>query len=114
MKPVTDQRLLRRNGVYYYRRRVPLSVIDKLGRKVVQLSLHTTSLKEAKRLRTLRDLEWDARFEAYSLPADEDAGVKLIFRPTSGPELVDLVRASRAAPAVLDAGRDRIRGPDAA
>lgn len=92
MKPVTDQRLLRRGGVYYYRRRVPLSLVDKLGRKVVQLSLHTTSLKEARKLRTLRDLEWDARFEAYSLPADQDAGLKSTFQPILGSDLIELVR----------------------
>jgi hypothetical protein len=65
---VSDQRLLRRNGVYYYRRRVPLHLVEKFGKKVVQASLHTTSLKEAKKRRTLRDLEWDAKFAAYSSP----------------------------------------------
>jgi integrase len=72
VKPVSDQRLLRRNGHYYYRRRVPLHLVATLGKNVVQLSLQTTSLKEAKKLRTLRDLEWDARFEAAAAvgPAD--------------------------------------------
>ena len=64
------QRLQRRNGVYYYRRRVPLALVTKIGRKVVQVSLHTTSLKEAKKRRTLRDLEWDAKFAACSNPAN--------------------------------------------
>ena len=60
---MSDQRLLRRqNGVYYYRRRVPLHLVEKFGMKFVQLSLHTKILKEAKKLRTLRDLEWDAKF----------------------------------------------------
>ena len=50
IKPVSDQRLLRRaNGVYYYRRRVPLPLVGKFGKKVAQVSLHTTKLKEAKR-----------------------------------------------------------------
>jgi integrase len=61
---VSDQHLLRRKGVYYYRRRVPLCLVTAIGKKVVQVSLHTTSLKEARKRRTLRDLEWDARFEA--------------------------------------------------
>jgi uncharacterized protein DUF6538 len=44
MKTVSgDQHLLRRKGVYYYRRRVPIQLIEKLGRKFVQLTLHTTS-----------------------------------------------------------------------
>jgi integrase len=94
MKPVTDQRLLRRNGVYYYRRRVPLDLADKIGRKVVQLSLRTTSLKEARKLRTLRDLEFDARFEAYSSLGAEKAGGQPTpnFQPIAGTELVQLVR----------------------
>jgi hypothetical protein len=46
---VSDQRLLRRkNGVYYYRRRVPLHLVAQFEKKFVQLSLHTTDLKEAK------------------------------------------------------------------
>jgi hypothetical protein len=61
---VSDQHLLRRNGIYYYRRRVPLHLVTAIAKKVVQVSLHTTSLKEARKRRTLRDLEWDARFEA--------------------------------------------------
>jgi hypothetical protein len=31
--------------------------------KVIQSSLGTTSLKEAKKLRTAKDLEWDVRFD---------------------------------------------------
>jgi hypothetical protein len=46
--PVSNQHLQRRNGVYYYRRRVPLHLVAKLGKKFVQVSLHTTSLKEEK------------------------------------------------------------------
>ena len=61
---MSDQHLLRRNGIYYYRRRVPLHLVTAIAKKVVQVSLHTTSLKEARKRRTLRDLEWDARFEA--------------------------------------------------
>ncbi|HEX4238036.1 MAG TPA: DUF6538 domain-containing protein, partial [Xanthobacteraceae bacterium] len=67
--PVSKQRLQRRNGVYYYRRRVPLQLVAKFGKKFVQVSLQTTSLKEAKKLRTLCDLEWDAKFAACSSPA---------------------------------------------
>jgi integrase len=96
MKPVSDQRLLRRNGVYYYRRRVPLQLVEKIGRKVVQVSLQTTNLKKAKKLRTLRDLEWDARFEAYSISNvdGESLGVQMtaLFQPLSETELVGLVR----------------------
>lgn len=58
-----NQHLLRRNGVYYYRRRVPLQFVKEIGKQFIQQSLNTTSLAKAKKLRALRDLEWDARFE---------------------------------------------------
>jgi hypothetical protein len=65
MKTVSaNNHLLRRNGVYYYRRRVPAHLVSAFGRKFIQLSLNTTSLAQAKKLRTVRDLEWDAQFEA--------------------------------------------------
>jgi integrase len=92
---VSNQRLLRRGGVYYYRRRVPAHLVKSVGKHVVQASLHTTNAKEAKRLRTLRDLEWDARFEAADA-ANED--VCLGSGPTEPPspiakaELLELVR----------------------
>src|SRR5579862_9324200 len=73
IKAVSDQRLLRRgNGVYYYRRRVPLPLVEKIGMKVVQISLHTTNVKEAKKRRTMCDLQWDARFEACSISSPDD------------------------------------------
>ena len=50
IKPVSNQRLHRRGGVYYYRRRVPAHLVKIVGKPVVQMSLHTTSLKEAKKL----------------------------------------------------------------
>jgi hypothetical protein len=46
-----SNRLLRRNGTYYYRRRVPLHLVEAIGKRVVQYSLKTTNLKEAKRRR---------------------------------------------------------------
>jgi hypothetical protein len=39
----------------------------------VQLSLHTKNLKEAKKLRALRDVEWDAKFAACSSPVNGSA-----------------------------------------
>jgi hypothetical protein len=64
MKTVSgNNHLFRREGVYYYRRRVPAQLIKSIGSKVIQFSLGTTSFKEAKKLRTAKDLEWDVRFE---------------------------------------------------
>ena len=65
MKKVAgNQRLLRRNGTYYYRRRVPVHLVKAIGKKFIVLSLDTTSLKQAKQLRAVKDLEWDAQFGA--------------------------------------------------
>jgi integrase len=99
VQPVSDQRLLRRNGVYYYRRRVPAHLVKIIGKDVVQISLHTKGSKEAKKLRTLRDLEWDARFEAATAPSSAAADICLgsgPAEPTSSlekQELLELVRA---------------------
>ena len=94
--PVSNQHLQRRNDVYYYRRRVPLHLVAKFGKKVVQVSLHTTNLKEAKQRRSLCDVEWDARFAAASSPAHGDNGPALqtsaLTQPLSETELVQLVR----------------------
>jgi len=94
--PVSNQRLQRRNGVYYYRRRIPHHLVVKLGKKFVQASLHTTSLKEAKKLRTLRDLEWDAKFAACSSPANGGDGPAVpttsLGQPLAEHELLQLVR----------------------
>jgi hypothetical protein len=47
--------LIRRKGVWYYRRRVPTALVPQLGRKTIQFSLNTASLKEAKQPMTLFD-----------------------------------------------------------
>lgn len=90
-----DQRLLRRNGVYYYRRRVPVHLLEKLGRKFIQLSLHTGSFKEAKTLRSVKDVEWDARFNAAETELSPASGAphsKIATSPLSHPQLLQLVR----------------------
>jgi integrase len=60
------QHLLRREGVYYYRRRVPDLLVEKLGKKVIQFSLGTTILAEAKKRRDAENLKWALRFEALA------------------------------------------------
>jgi integrase len=95
---VSKQRLLFRNGVYYYRRRVPTHLVEQVGKRFIQLSLHTSSLKEAKRLRTIRDLEWEARFQVgeASLNAEEDVSLAdepaAASRQLTQAELLELVR----------------------
>jgi hypothetical protein len=99
IKPVPKQHLLRRqNGVYYYRRRVPVELVDKIGRTIVQVSLRTKSPKEANRRCTLYDLQWDGRFAAAEPISAVEEGECLGMGPTpptpSLPEgeLVQLVR----------------------
>lgn len=97
MKKVAgNQRLIRRKGVYYYRR-VPQHLVKKIGKEFIQLSLDTTSLTTAKKRRALRDLEWDARFE--DLQKDATPGPKSVnskptlnSTPLSEADLLQLVR----------------------
>ena len=90
--------LLRRGGVYYYRRRVPVHLIQAIGKKFIQLSLDTTKLKEARKLRVAKDLEWDARFDALGNGPDSvrspDNGTKIAVNGPSWSEreLAELVR----------------------
>jgi len=60
---VSQTHLTQRNGVFYYRRRVPLSQVEKVGKKVVLISLGTKDPKEAKKRRAIEDLKWHAKFE---------------------------------------------------
>ncbi len=93
-----NNHLFRRNGVYYYRRRVPAQLsFQPIGSKVIQFSLGTTSLKQAKQLRTAKDLEWDVRFEACAKKlSSSDAGSvaspsSAKAPPLSEPEMIRLV-----------------------
>lgn len=95
IKAVSDQHLLRRSGVYYYRRRVPLSLVEKIGKKVIQHSLETSNFNEAKKRRTMYDAQWDVRFEAYSVSGPDDKDfVKVSAKNSSfsAAELTLLVR----------------------
>jgi integrase len=92
IKAVSDQHLLRRSGVYYYRRRVPLSLVGKIGKKIIQHSLDTSSFKEAKKRRTVCDLQWDVRFEAYSVSGPEDKDSVQVSAKNSSLSAAELVQ----------------------
>ena len=63
MKKVAENHHLhKREGVWYYRRRVPTHLLETFGKPVIQLSLRTTSKKVAIGRREVRDVEWSARF----------------------------------------------------
>jgi integrase len=62
-KVSSKHHLCRRNGVFYYRRRVPMHLVEALGKKTIQFSLGTSNLSEAKKRRAAEDLKWTTRFE---------------------------------------------------
>jgi hypothetical protein len=81
-------RLVARKGTWYYRRRVPDHLRVAVGRDVIQVSLGTKHKADAKRRRTIQDLEWDARFEAL-----EQQGTDLTVKTsTTAIPLEDVVR----------------------
>lgn len=71
---MSNRRFLAAVAFFYERRRVPARLAHLLVETSCRLSPHTASPKEAKKRCTLRDLEWDARFEAADAAnrADEE------------------------------------------
>ncbi len=99
MKAVSQTyHLTRRNGVWSYRRRVPTPLVQIIGKKVIQFSLCTSDLKEAKKRRAAEDLKWSTRFEVAEQGAgDADAsaqgGAAVVARsPLSDREVIRLVQ----------------------
>jgi integrase len=62
-KVSTTLHMLRRNGVWYFKRRVPKDLIGVLKIKTVQFSLGTPFTKIAIKKRERADVEWTARFD---------------------------------------------------
>ncbi len=85
-------RLTRRNGIYHYRRRVPAELVSAIGRHEIHKSLGTASLAEAKKLRALEDLKWDARFHDASGTNPQPAIAQKTGEPLAGPDALRLVR----------------------
>lgn len=92
-KVAETYRLQRRGTTWYYLRRVPSELVPIIGKPVIKLSLKTASRSEAKKLRTIKDLEWDARFEQARVGSPKQTGTK----PRSSDELTQerLVRYIR-------------------
>ena len=71
MQKVSEKHhLIRRNGVYYYSRRVPDRAVAAVGRRTIRYSLKTTDKKAATRLREAHDLNWSARFAEIERRSD--------------------------------------------
>jgi integrase len=74
------QRLLKRGETYHYHRRVPLHLVETIGKKFIRRALGTDSLKEARRRRTLEDARTEAMFRSAEKgikPTASRAGVSL-------------------------------------
>ena len=91
--------LFRRNGTWSYRRRVPTHLVETLGKKLIQFSLQTTDLKQAKKRRSAEDLKWSTRFEAAehnlapgALFAQAGSPAPAICAPLSEQEVIKLVQ----------------------
>lgn len=56
--------LHRRRAVYYYRRKVPLDLVETFGRREVSRSLRTKERAEALRKVALEDVRWNEEFDA--------------------------------------------------
>ncbi len=67
------ERLIRRNGIWHYRRKVPSHLVEAIGRREIHHTLGTSKLKEARRLRAVEDIAWDSRFRAASDEANAAA-----------------------------------------
>jgi hypothetical protein len=71
MDKVSDKHhLVRRKGVWYYRRRVPDAVRAAIGKTFIQFSLRSSNKAEAKKLREAWDLRWSAEFERAGAESD--------------------------------------------
>lgn len=72
--------LILRKGTWYYRRRVPKHAVEAIGTKVIQLSLGTASIKEARKSRNVLDVKYDALFEAEPGSASSEMSDELAFK----------------------------------
>lgn len=81
-----NHHLMRRNGTYYYRLRVPAHLVSAVGQEVIQHSLKTTDPKEARRLRTQADAVWEERFRKLERELEPQSAESI------GRDETDLVR----------------------
>ena len=58
-----NNRLIKRKSVWYYHRRVPKHLAPAFGKTIISRSLRTTSASEARKRRSVLDLEYDCQFD---------------------------------------------------
>ena len=82
-------RLIKVKGTYYYRRRVPKTYGELLGKSIIKDSLKTSSAKEAASRRALKDVEYDTLFASF----DDKIEAKLNPPAMTQSDAMKLVRA---------------------
>lgn len=91
MKKVADNYHLQlRGSTWYYVRRVPSALVHIYG-PVVKMSLHTNKKSVAKRMRSMRDVEFDAKFAKVASSVDTNS-LDQTNHELSLDELLDYVR----------------------
>ena len=112
--------LIRRNGRYSLRRRVPLDLVEALGRQEITKALGTGDRTEAKKRHSVEWLRLDKEFEARraslhtrDLAAEAPTSKEQFARPASRngggfPQLFATMRATLDA-SFPDAGREPVR-----
>ncbi|MEI9409158.1 site-specific integrase [Mesorhizobium salmacidum] len=76
-----DRYLWPRDGVYYYRRRMPERFASTYGKKMFVQSLDTKSLAEARKRRNLLNVRFDFEFE--QIETSEKPGERLVEAPAT-------------------------------
>ncbi|WOF72515.1 phage integrase SAM-like domain-containing protein [Parvibaculaceae bacterium PLY_AMNH_Bact1] len=82
-------RLLKREGTFYYRRRVPKPYVELLGKSTIKDCLMTSSAKEAASRRAQKDVEYDTLFASF----DDKIEAKLNPPAMTQADAMKLVRA---------------------
>lgn len=100
----SNHRLQKRGSVYYYRRRVPQHLRAVFQSETIAVSLQTTDRSEAIKLRTIRDLEWDANFAA--------AEVRLAGSPVEGVDPAESASVALTKEAALQIVLDYVEKTD--
>src|SRR3954470_2850245 len=92
MEKVPETRHLTcRQGVWYYRRRVPEDVQGAIGKCVIQFSLKTSKKAEAKKLREGWDLRFSAAFDKVRRKAAQDDPDQTMLKPPSDQPLTEVL-----------------------
>lgn len=77
------------DGVYYYRRRVPTSLIDFFNKKVVKQSLNTKDFKQARVLRDKINLHYQLQFDEKEKLLDKKSPSSVL--PVQKADLIEFV-----------------------